>query len=207
MTTVLVIILIGAWVTAAVSFAVMGLLQSWRSRHMAQAAHRMNMRFSRDDIFDVPSRYGFLLPMHTGHSAQANNVIYGRLGSLPFRAFDFRYEIGHGPRRQTRKYHVTVVETEHGLPSLTLWSDLDSQQAPLESLPAQFHQGCWSCRGDEALAQRLAKALADAPPEALSLQAAGNVLMLCAPLDRKEFSYERRCQQAQAALKELAIDH
>lgn len=144
------------------------------------------MRFSADDPFDVPRRYADFALICGGHSPKADNVIYGRLGGRRVRAFDFRYEVGHGTRRMTRHYAVVVVEVERDLPRVLMWNDDDAESSPLPTRSADGHIACWSYRGDPEAAVALKNALGDLMSEGASVQTCGTGLMLFAPVRRRE---------------------
>ncbi|MCK4601822.1 MAG: hypothetical protein KAU28_05115 [Phycisphaerae bacterium] len=197
------IALVAVIVAAVISFFVMGLMQHRRCRLLARSAHEMSMRFSRDDPFDVPYRYwGFAL-INSGHSPRANNVTYGRYEGWVMRAFDFRYEVGHGPRRSARNYNVIVAETELDMPAVLMWSDMDGEFAPLAARRPEGHKGGWSYRGSEAMAQMLAEACEDLAAEGLSMQTRGKVLMLHLPSRRWRQGYSTKLTAAVTVLDRL----
>ena len=126
------IVLLGLIVAISmVVFAVLGAMQMRRTRRLTWEAHTRGLRFAAEDPFDVPRRYSDFALMHLGHSPRANNVVYGRIGRRAARAFDFRYEAGHGTRRTTRPYSVITVDAELPLPSAILWNEADLSAAPL----------------------------------------------------------------------------
>lgn len=196
--------LIAVLIAAVVSFVVMGLVQRRRARVLSRSAHKMGLRFSGDDPFDVPRRYADFVLISCGHSAQAHNVTYGRLAGLPLRAFDFRFEVGHGTRRMTRKYGVIVIETGKESPPALMWNTRDSQCVPLEALRCQARVGCWVCRGEEALVRELGSAADPLAEDALSMQTRGSVLMMWMPAARAGRDYAARLGAAGAIAKALA---
>ncbi|MCJ7544716.1 MAG: hypothetical protein MUP47_09185 [Phycisphaerae bacterium] len=165
--TVLIVLLLAAPVATAVGFAIGGLLQVRRRDRLARAAHEAGLLFSAEDLFDVSRRYARFAVIGGGHGGRATNVTYGRLGGLPVRAFDFRYEIGHGTRRQGRHYAVVAVEAMEPATPLLLWRWGDLDLAPLAARQATERLGDWDCRGQGA-AQAVAKL-----PEALAGAATG----------------------------------
>jgi hypothetical protein len=179
-----VLVLIAVLVAAVVSFAIMGLRQRRRAAGLSRSAHQMGLRFSGDDPFDIPRRYADFVLIGSGHSARAGNVTYGRLEGMPFRAFDYRFEVGHGTQRMTRSYGVIVVETERQAPPVMMWNERDRQCIPLEAMPCQGRTGSWFYRGDERLAETLGLAAAPLAEKGLGLQTLRNVLLLWMPVAR-----------------------
>lgn len=165
--TILVVLLLAAPVAAAVGFAIGGFLQVRRRDRLARAAHEAGLLFSAEDPFDVTRRYARFAIIGGGHGGRATHMTYGRLGGLPVRAFDFRYEIGHGTRRQGRHYAVVAVEALGPVAPLLLWRCGDLDLAPLAARQATERLGQWDCRGRGA-AQAVAKL-----PEALARGATG----------------------------------
>ena len=146
--TVLVALLLAAPVAAAVAFAIGGWLQGRRRDRLARAAHEAGLLFSGEDPFDVSRRYADSALLGAGHAGRATNVTYGRVGGLPVRAFDFRYEIGHGTRRQARHYAVVAVEALGPVAPLLLWRWRDADLAPLAVRQATQRLGEWDARGE-----------------------------------------------------------
>jgi len=170
-------ILIGVLVATVITFAVMRLRQLLRTRSLSRSAQELGMRFSAEDPFDVPRRYADFALMDNGHGPHADNVTYGRLKGRRVRAFDFRYELGHGPRRVTRQYSVIVVETDRSLGRVLMWNDHDAEFAPLSARSSDGRQGCWAYRGSAVLARRIAGALEGTGQTNMSMQSCGSVLM------------------------------
>jgi hypothetical protein len=147
---ILVVLLVAAPVAAGVVFAIGGLLQVRRRDRLARAAHEAGLLFSAEDPFDVPRRYARFALVGGGHSGRAMHVTYGRLGGLPVRAFDFRYEIGHGTRRQGRHYAVVAVEGIESVRAMLLWRQRDLDLAPLAVRGASQRLGDWVALGEAA---------------------------------------------------------
>lgn len=179
------IVLLGLIVAISmVVFAVLGAMQLRRTRRLIRDAHTMGLRFAVEDPFDVPHRYSDFALMHLGHSPLANNVTYGRIGRRPVRAFDFRYEAGHGTRRSTRRYSVITVDVELPLPSAILWNEADVAAAPLAVLAEGKRLGGWFTVGDEGVARVLVRACAGLVDESVSVQTSGGALLFCSPVRR-----------------------
>jgi hypothetical protein len=119
-----------------------------------------------------------------GHSAQASNIIYGRLQGLPVRAFDFRYEVGHGTRRATRHYHVILVE-EGVSPGVLMWNRRDAANAPAAARDCPPEGGDWCVRGDAGQARRLGDLCSALAEDTVSIEARIEGLMLCFPSRRR----------------------
>lgn len=169
---------------ATLSFVAMAIAKARRTGWISRMAHESGLRFAKDDPFNVPKRYAQFAAVRGGHSARASNVTYGQRNGWPVRAFDFRYEVGHGTSRATRKYAVIIVEMPISAGRLIMWNRLDSSQAPLDAAPDSAPVGCWSCRGDATPAAALMQAMAPLAEQGVSAQICGNLLMLCVPLRR-----------------------
>jgi len=161
----------------------------------------MNMRFSGDDPFDIPNRYSNFAIITSGHSPCASNFIYGQIDGWPIRAFDFRFELGHGTRRQTSYYHIIVLETDLQLPELIMWNDNDPQTSPLSISLATGRFGCWSVRGDDKLAQALQGAFAEIGDTGLGIEILGKNVMLCVPAANKRVHLETKIEQVAQTLR------
>jgi hypothetical protein len=196
----------GAVATCIGSLGLIALGQARRSRRLARRAHEIALRFSYDDLFDVPRRYGTFCLMQAGHSSRAHNLIYGRRGSLPVRAFDFHYEIGHGTTRTTRRYWVVIVEMDQPLAPVILWNRLDGDLAPLEARLSDVEVRDWSCRGSLAAALAVCPILEAVASSGASLQSCGQAVMLCLPAHRKMLAEASQVEIATAAGRVLA-DH
>ncbi len=183
---VLVIALCGA----VVSFSMMGLRHYWRSKALARHCHEHGLRFSRDDPFDIPHLYGNFALVASGHSPRASNVTHGHIESWHLRAFDFRYELGHGTLRTTRRYCAIVIDGEMNVPEVLMWNDADATDTPLQARQIDGHVGRWSFTGDAALAGCLRNAATSMEQEGFSLQLRGGSLMLYLSVShRKKWDY------------------
>ena len=186
--TVLVVLLLAAPVAAGVGFAIGGWLQVRRRDRLARTAHEAGLLFSAEDPFDAPRRYVRFAMIGGGHSGRAANVTYGRVRGFAVRAFDFRYEVGHGTRRQGRRYAVIAVEDLGAFPPVLLWRRRDADLAPLAARQTAGRAGEWDCRGDRAaqVVAQLPEALAAAVTgvevlAAMELTAAGSPVTRSAP--------------------------
>jgi len=204
-TALFVALLILVLVAAVLSFAVMGIAQSRRRGRLARRAHKMGLRFSADDPFDVPGRYGRFAVIAGGHGPRAHNVTYGRIAGVPVRTFDFRYEVGHGTRRLTRRYDVVVFELDLDLPIVLMWHELDLHAAPLPTRRAQGRAGRWVCCGDRALATVLAGACHPFEQDAPSIQVDRRSLMLAMPAGLRRRRRAWRLDMAESVIQ--AIRH
>lgn len=185
MQIVVMAILTVALLATAVSFVVMGIRQSRHTRRLSRQAQDRNLHFSPDDPFDIPERYHRFALLSCGHSPRATNVTHGRLDALPVRAFEFRYEIGHGTRRATCRYAVVIVDMQTQADDLMMWNRSDAEQAPLETRQVHGEAGCWSFTGAANLADRLAHAAGELAAEGLSLQVQGSEVLFCIPASRQ----------------------
>jgi len=193
--TALTAFLIGVLVATVITFAVMRLRQVLRTRSLNRSAQELGMRFSAEDPFDVPRRYADFALINKGHGPHADNVTYGRFKGRRVRAFDFRYELGHGTRRATRQYTVIVIETDASLGKLLMWNDEDAEFAPLSARSSDGRQGCWAYRGSAELARRVGRALEGVNETTISMQSCASVLMFFAPARRREQGQARRIER------------
>lgn len=200
---ILTVLLVVVLTAAVVSFVVMGLSQIRRTRALARVAHKLGLRFSADDPFDLPRRYADFALIANGHSPHANNVTYGRLAGRLVREFDFRYEVGHGTQRAGRHYHVVVLETDRKLPDLLMWNDSDAEAAPLRCRGIDGHVACWSYRGNSALAAALADAREELADQGTSIEAGAGGLMVFTPLASRSASYAGRLLRIVRAVENI----
>ena len=182
-------LLVGVLMAAVVSFVVMGLAKMRRTRRFAVAAHEHERRFFRDDPYDVSRRYIEFALISSGHSPRAHNVTDSRLAGMPVRAFDFRCELGHGPRRVTRHFSVAVIDAAGARGDLLMWHDSDAEFAPLAARESDGRLGAWSYRGDRALAAAVAVACKQAEHLPVSIELRGSALMVAAPAGRSASDY------------------
>jgi hypothetical protein len=180
-------------------FAIMGYLQRRRTFALARMAGEKGLRFSVDDPFDVARRYADFCLLSAGHSAKAHNVTYGRIDQCSLRAFDFRYEVGHGTRRSTRRYNVVVVETPDSMAPVLMWNLIDADNAPLAARQSGETVLAWTCGGDIHLRHALATAAMPFAEDGLSVQTCGSTLMLASPVRRRQ-DYTRQFEAAAAIL-------
>jgi hypothetical protein len=190
-------------VAAVASFAVMGWLQRRRAGRLSRVAHRAGLRFTRDDPFDVPRRYADFVLIGCGHSAQANNVTYGRLDGLPVRMFDFRFEVGHGTHRSTRTYGVVVVEVEKPCQPVLMWNERDSLNMPLEAMQFDGRIDGWCFRGDPGTARVLGSVAGDLAEKGLSVQTLGAVILMWRPAVGAIRDYSDDLEAARAVARAL----
>ena len=213
--TILIVLLLAAPLAAVIAFAIGGVLQVRRRDRLARAAHEAGLLFSADDPFDVARRYAAFVIIGAGHGGRATNVTYGRLDGLPVRAFDFRYEIGHGTRRSTRNFAVVVVESPDSLPPFLLWRAQDADLAPLSARGPADRLDAWDCRGPGAA--RAVARLSAGLTRATGIQALsaaelgqpgqpGTVLLACAPV-RRQALYVIRMEDVTSLAAALAGDH
>ncbi len=150
-----------------------------RAGKCARIANEMGMRFSADDPFDLTGRYwGFVLTC-AGHSALAENVIYGRCRGWRLRAFDYSFEAGHGQRRLLRRYSVIVADTDLRLPDVLMWNAADNEHIPLTVRRPVGRLGQWLVLTGMNYADVPARAFADFADEPVNIQINRRSVMLC----------------------------
>jgi len=159
--TIWLMALVGVAGGAAAGLAAIALLQRLRARALERRAHEAGLHFSAEDTFDVPRRCAAFALLAAGHSPQVSNVLSGRVRGLPVRAFDFRYEAGHGTRRSARHYEVVLVEAgPRSSASLAgrvlMWNRRDAALAPAAAQRPDGTLGDWSWRGDARPARWIA---------------------------------------------------
>ena len=184
------VILVIALLAAMISFVVMGIRHLGRARVLARHSHERGLRFSREDPFNIPKRYRDFALISCGHSPRACNVSHGRIDLWNVRAFDFRYEVGHGTRRMTCHYSAIIIDTRIDLPDVLMWNDADAEHAPLGVREGDGRVDCWCFTGSCALADVLKNAADSLAPEGLSMQVRGPMLMLTLPaIHRRQWDY------------------
>ena len=192
------LLLTGVLIVSVVSFVVMGLRQMRRTNSLARKAHEMDLHFSPSDPFDVPRRYGDFALISSGHGPRAYNVTHGHVRSVPVRAFDFRYEVGHATRRTTRHYAVIVVQTRMALGKLMMWHVDDARAAPLSSGAVRI--GKWLCCGNLELAHALAEVSGPLVDRAASAEVRNDTIMFCIPIVRRRQDYAASLQHIDRVL-------
>jgi len=186
---VYIVLLICVLAAAVGSFALMAFRRHRRTARLAQKAYQLNMRFAAADLFDIPRHFSRFAVISSGHSPSASNVSYGRIDGCPVRAFDFRYEVGHGTRRQTRHYGIIAIEVQDPLPEVLMWADSDARAAPADVRWRDRRLGAWSFRGDEGLARTLAEACAGLAEQVDGIQALGNAVLVSIPARKGAADY------------------
>jgi len=179
-------ILVVAFLAAVVSFTVIGLRHSAHTKTLSNYAHRRGVLFSHEDPFEIPLRYSQFAIISCGHSPRAYNVMYGQLGHWPGRAFTFRYEVGHGTRRLSRRYGIIVLELGQALPDVLMWNQADKPQAPLEVRAGDKNCDDWTFVGDGDLARTLSRSAQALKDRGLNIQVSGRSLMLAMPAQGSE---------------------
>ncbi len=201
--SIAILVLFGVLATSVVWFCVLGAVQKCRTARFAREAHRLEMRFSAADPFDVPRRYAGFALTSRGHGPAAHNVTHGRVAGRPLRAYEFRYEIGHGPRRTARHYHVVVIESAERVPEVLMWNDADAAFAPLSLSDSPKRLACWTYRGDDAAASAVGYACDALADRGVSMESRGRALMLCEPAGRKRRQYGELVDTAAATMDAL----
>jgi hypothetical protein len=199
--TLVTYILLAVLAGSVVVFLVAAVLQHRRTGFLSSRATERGMRFSAADSFEVPRRYRLFTAISGGHSARASNMTYGRVDGWPVRAFDFRYEVGHGTHRETRHYGVLAVETDLPLPEALLWNEADAAEAPLPAVLGDGTVACWSYRGDDHLARVLGDAAVPLAGQRVSIESQGGVVLLAKPLPGAEDPYGDLLDRAEAVVE------
>jgi hypothetical protein len=179
--TILLAILIGALVGGSGVLAWLGLAGRLRQRRMGRLWHELGLKFSAGDPFDVSNRYCQSVLCGAGHSPKAENVAHGRYAGWQLRAFDYRFEVGHGPGRQTRRYTVIVADWDADLPDVLLWNAADAENAPLAARLPCGELGPFLVAHGADFAPALARAFAALEGEPVSIQATRRFLMVWSP--------------------------
>lgn len=98
-----------------------------RREDLARLAGELGLRFDPVDPCDIANRYTKLSPLAQGHNRSAYNVLHGRHGEHPVKAFDFVYHTtetstdsqGRTSTREVSHYFSAVIlEIGAALPSL-----------------------------------------------------------------------------------------
>ena len=176
-------------VIAVIIFTAVGLRQ-WRRRvRLARKADELGLRFSVDDLFDIPRRYAELALMGSGHSLTAENIAYGHLESRPLRAFDLHYEIGHWTRRLMRRYSGVLLELSRSLPDLLVWRPCPEWTLPMDG---DGRVGPWNYIGSrDSVLAALDAGLSEAP-DGGCFQVRASVLLVGVPRERFSADYFRQ---------------
>jgi hypothetical protein len=156
--TALQIVLMAFLVLAAGLLTALGLGQRRHRGQLARLAEQLGLRLSARDFMNLPARYARCLLMQAGHNGYAQNVVFGRLKNNFLRAFDYRFEVGHGPHRQSCRLTVVAAETQRQRPAAAVWREIPAAAALLcmDGLAAGPDGSRWV--GDEACAHELTAA-------------------------------------------------
>jgi len=177
MNMAVIVLMILLVLSSAVYLSVKAFVLHRRVGGLARIAHAHGMLFAADDPFEIPLRYGCFTLFSAGHSQRASCVTYGRGGGRPVRAFDLRYELGHGTQRQVRHFGAMVVEVPNSLDPAMAWREQRANE-PLSLLYKTGQQGQWCFGGSADSARRLIHACraADIEPEWIELGPIGVLL-------------------------------
>ncbi len=197
------VILMGTLGVGTLVLASMGRRQWRRRKGLARVAHEMGMKFSAKDPFELSRRYPSFVLASAGHSPRAENVIYGRYEGWYLRAFDYRFEAGHGPRRLVRRYTVIVSDTDLPVPPTLLWHEQDPDHLPLAvQSPLGRLQGWLVVAGPE-FAGTLAAAFEGLRDQPVNLQIDRRSVMLCSAVPWRPEELAAWIAQAAAGLSRL----
>jgi hypothetical protein len=157
------------------------LLRRRRRLAIGRAAHELALQFSPTDLFDLPRRYSHFVLPSAGHSPRAENVVYGHRERFQVRAFDFLFEVGHGPRRLARRCGALVAETDVHFPPVLLWHARDTEHPPLAAAWVTDRAGPWLLCAGEDFGPRVCEAFAAFADEPVSIQILGQTVLLSWP--------------------------
>lgn len=179
------LILVGVLIATVITVVIMGSIQVRRIRLLRKEASRLGMEFSVEDSFQTVFRGRDFDLIRNGHSPHADNVTFGRLEhKYLIRAFDFRYEIGHGTGRITRRYGVLVSEIDRNLPDLLMWHEAYQEDAPWELQTQGSKLDCWQVGGEVDFSRWMVQIGGNYLKEnRLSMQTRGRMVMCFSPLD------------------------
>jgi hypothetical protein len=163
----------------------LGSRQYARRRCLAQRAKQRGMTFSAGDTQRLALSYEDMALLCAGHSRRVENVISGRVNTLAIRAFDFRYDVGHGLRRMRRFYHVVLVDLGRAFEPVLMWHVGDLHRAPFLARQCTQRMGAWLFEGDARVAERLARACRPLSGHGVSMQVRQQWLVLSCPSARQ----------------------
>lgn len=141
---------------ATLTLLVLAAAQWRRRRRLARLAHELGLNFFSNDPYDLPRRYAAFTLMQAGHGAYADNVMFGRMGGWSLRAFDYRYEAGHGPHRLVRRHSVVAADAATALPAVLAWQEPDGRPDSPVAAPVALMGGHWRVAGNSDVGRRLA---------------------------------------------------
>ena len=119
------------------------------------------------------------------------------------RAFDYRFEAGHGPRRLVRRYSVIVSDTDLDAPATLLWHEQDADHVPLAVQNPLGKLQPWLVVSGKSFAAALAGAFAEFAGEPVDLQADRRAVLLCSARRWRAADFAARIEQAAAGLTRL----
>jgi hypothetical protein len=195
-----VLILIGALGVGLIALGSMGWRQYRRRSALERVAHEMGMKFSTKDPFDLTRRYPTFVLTWAGHSPCAENVIHGRYKGWNLRAFDYRYEAGHGPGRLVRRYSVVAADTDLDLPAALMWRMEDASHVPMAVQRPWARLGPWLVVSGGQLPAVLTEAFGELAGQPVSVQIGDRSVLLCSAVRWQAKEFAARMDQATAAL-------
>lgn len=169
---------------ATLALTVLGVRQWRRRRMVARAAHRIGLRFAADDPLEMTRRYGAFALVRGGHSARAENVVFGRVKGCYLRAFDFSIEAGHGPHRAIRRCGVVAADARSAMGDALLWRGEGACPSSLPVPRARVLPEGWQGDGEADLTDRLAGAWRAEPGgvgEPVSVECRQGLLLFALP--------------------------
>ncbi len=176
------LILILALAAGVAVLAWMGWSRRHRLNMLSRAAGEMGMRFSPNDPFDLTRHYSRFVLASAGHSGRVENIIHGRYDGWRLRAFDYYFEVGHGPRRLSRRYSVIAADTDLNLPDMLMWSADDTDHVPLIARTSTGRIGQWLVISGMEFAKTMADAFSDYHDQPVDLQINNRSVIICSPV-------------------------
>ncbi len=207
MDIVMMAILTLALVLAIGGYIVMGIRRHVSMNDLKRHAARRGVQFSHEDPISILQQQGQFSLLSSGHSPQVCDVMHGRIAQQVLSAFDFRYEVGHGTRRMTRRYHVALLHLPHTCDDLLLWSQGDDSGCPLAVLGKGKTFGAWRYVGSREQAERLAALVQDVSLPAACLEVRGESLLMAVSNPRRRQEYTLWVDKALAIASQWSCGH
>ena len=160
----------------------MGWSRRRRLKMLSRIAGEMGMRFSANDPFNMARHYSGFVLASAGHSGRAENIIHGRYDGWHLRAFDYYFEVGHGPRRLSRRYSIIASDTDLNLGDVLMWNADDTDHVPLVAQTPTGQIDQWMVISGMAFAKTVADAFSDYHDQPVDLQINNRSVIICSPV-------------------------
>lgn len=112
------------FILLVVGLMIASIIQAKKRREdLAKLASELGLQYDQNDPFKLPESYGNLDIFKQGHSRQAYNVLHGKQGKYPVKAFDYVFYTTE--TSTDSKGNTTTREVSHYLSAIIFDADVD----------------------------------------------------------------------------------